>query len=89
MLVNRSSKGDNIQHHPSDVSTVPAVVLTSLEERREKCPWCWERNRSGVPYPEEWSSTLCLECDATLLAQIAQVKAARAARKQRGGTCFS
>jgi hypothetical protein len=73
-----------MQEEQTITSAVPIVVITSLEERREKCPWCWEMNHPGVPYPEGWSSTVCPECEAEMSAQIAQAKVrVRAAREAR------
>lgn len=70
---------------PQPVTMLPIVAVTSLTERREKCAWCWARRYPGVPYPEEWSSTLCLECHARILAESACRKAARAAARAKSG----
>ena len=80
------------QQIPPDAPTTPIIVLittASLEERRAKCAWCWDKRNPGVPYPEEWSSTICPDCDAALSVQVNQVKAALAARKRGGAHASS
>ena len=75
------------QSNPLDVPTTSIIVIittSSPEERREMCAWCWPRRNPGKPYPEEWSSIVCEDCDAAMSAQIAQAKArVRAAREAR------
>jgi hypothetical protein len=74
-----------------DVPATPLVVLvttSSLEERLARCAWCWERRNPGMPYPCEWSSTICLQCESEMDAQHARLRAARAERQARGSICF-
>jgi hypothetical protein len=77
----------NEQQQTAHVPAPLILVLTSLEERRKKCSWCWEKRNPGKPYPREYSSTICPECEAVIDAQRAQVKAERSARRR--GPCFS
>jgi hypothetical protein len=52
------------------------LVVTDPDERREKCAWCWPHRHPEQPYPREWSSTLCPECEDGLEAQRARRRAA-------------
>lgn len=50
----------------------------------EQCAWCWPHVHPGQPYPEEWSSTMCAEHAAWMLAQS---QARRAARRSEVPPC--
>ena len=76
------------QQQTTHAPVTPSVVMTSLEERRAKCAWCWDKNHPGVPHPREWSSTVCPECDAAVSAEAIRVKAARAAARKGGRHAF-
>jgi hypothetical protein len=68
------------QSQTTTAESLPLVVVISLAERREKCAWCWEKMYPGTPYPENWSSTICLDCVADMYAQHARRH--RATRKE-------
>lgn len=57
-----------------DVTQVrcPSVVLPI-----EQCAWCWPHLHPTQPYPAAWSSTICQEHSAWVLAQSAARRAAR------------
>lgn len=43
-------------------------------ERLEHCAWCWNKRHPGKRYPEEWSSTICPDCESVMYAQLAHRK---------------
>lgn len=63
------------------VNALFVITIPSMAEIREKCAWCWPERHPGEPYPEEWSSTICQECSAHVVAERARIKAARATAK--------
>lgn len=64
------------------LGAVVVIVATNADERRAHCAWCWKRQHPSVPYPREWSSTICTECEAEMKVEMARVKAKRAAERR-------
>lgn len=69
----------------------PVVLLTDLSaderaaRRNEMCAWCWGKRHPDRLFPEEWSSTICPDCQAEEVAKLALIKAARAATQAQKG----
>lgn len=51
-----------------DVTQVRSPMVARPDEA---CAWCWPHVHPGRPYPAEWSSTICQEHSAWVLAQLA------------------
>ncbi len=65
-----------MQYAPVYSSAV--MSATSEADRRTFCAWCWKRRHpDGTPYPEQWSSTICADCEAEILAALERTRAAR------------
>ena len=60
--------------HPP--SALPAQQIPLATVPVEDCAWCWHASHPNVAYPESWSSTICPEHAAWMLA-------ARKTRKPR------
>lgn len=53
-------------------TTIPPVASPV-----ERCAWCWPVLHPGVPYPGQWSSTICAEHSAWILAKHAVMRSTR------------
>lgn len=67
---------------PALPGAAAVIVATNADERGAHCAWCWKRQHPNEPYPREWSSTICEACEAEMQADIARVKAKRAAERR-------
>jgi hypothetical protein len=66
---------------PSLPVSPPPVLFAPDEqehERQQHCAWCWKKHHpDGEPYPETWSTTICMSCEAAMRAALDQHRHAR------------
>lgn len=61
-----------IKVQPLSAKRIPLVPMPV-----EQCAWCWYNLYPGKPYPESWSSTICVGHSAWILLQAAARRAMR------------
>jgi hypothetical protein len=49
-------------------SALPPQQIPLASAPVEDCAWCWHASHPNVAYPESWSSTICPEHAAWMLA---------------------
>ena len=65
-----------------EATQVVAQVRSPMVARPvEACAWCWPHVHPGQSYPAAWSSTICQEHAAWVLAQSATRRRQRAAQE--------
>ncbi len=70
----------------STLPSLPAIrpeAIATVENPDPQCCYCWYLLHPYTSYPDAWSSTICPEHTALILAQHAQLRAARLASATR------
>ncbi len=66
----------------SQLPSLPAIrpeAIAIVQNPDPQCCYCWYLLHPDINYPAAWSSTICPEHTAFILAQHAQLRAARLA----------
>lgn len=62
------------------IPATDASQIAPVSPLVEQCAWCWPLLYPGQPYPQEWSSTICVEH----AAWFERLRAGRRERRSAG-----
>src|SRR5215471_14619486 len=79
VIARQDAPGGDARRIPAESRLIIVITAASPQERLMCCAWCWPKRHPGEPYPREWSSTMCQECEDAMEAQLAERRATHAA----------